>query len=315
MENYLDNEESFIQAKYILVFNMKDYSDRDGFIWLDGEFVNWRDAKIHVISHGLHYGSSVFEGIRCYNNKVFKLKEHMDRFIYSGKVLFFDIPFNCNQLCSATEDCLKKNNLSNAYIRPVAWRGSENMGVTPNGTKIHVAIAAWDWGGYFGGRDKQIDGIEILGPAPYMRPDPRTAPWDAKAAGLYMICTISKGWAEDRGYADALMLDFEGNIAECTGANIFFIKDGILITPIADRFLNGITRQTVIELAKRNNIKVEERRILPSEIFSFEDCFITGTAAEITRVKRINFKNKDCLYGLSEVSKKLINLYSDLTLN
>jgi branched-chain amino acid aminotransferase len=261
------------------------FDDRDGWIWLDGEFVAWRDAKVHVLTHAMHYGSAVFEGERAYGGAIFKSTRHSERLIESGRVLDFEIPFSAAQIDAAKALVLSKNNFTDAYVRPIAWRGSEMMGVSAQHNKIHLAIAAWDWPSYFDPAQR-MKGIR-LDIAEYRRPDPATAPTRAKASGLYMICTISKHRAERRGYADALMLDWQGRVAECTGANIFFVKEGALHTPIADCFLDGITRQTTIEVARERRIPIVERRIMPEELPSFSECFITGSAAEITPVGEI----------------------------
>lgn len=261
------------------------FDQREGTIWFDGAMVPWREAKIHVLSHGLHYGSSVFEGERAYGGRIFKSLEHTKRLHRSAELLDFKIPFTVEEIEAAKALVLKTSGLQDAYLRPVAWRGSEMMGVSAQGNTIHLAIAAWEWPSYFDAATK-MKGIR-LDMAEYRRPDPATAPCASKAAGLYMICTISKHRAENKGYADALMLDFEGNVAECTGANVFFIKDGVIHTPTADRFLNGITRQTVIDLARRRGVEVVERRIRPEEMADFSECFITGSAAEVTPVSEI----------------------------
>ena len=264
---------------------MIPFDEREGTIWFDGAMVPWRDAKIHVLSHGLHYGSSVFEGERAYGGVIFKSLAHAERLRRSAELLDFAVPYSAAEIVAAKEQVLKVSGLSDAYLRPVAWRGSEMMGVSAQGNTIHLAIAAWEWPSYFDAATK-MKGIR-LDIADYRRPDPRTAPCASKAAGLYMICTISKHRAENKGYADALMLDFEDNVAECTGANVFFIRDGAIHTPTADRFLNGITRQTVIDLARRRGISVTERRIRPEEMADFSECFITGSAAEVTPVAEI----------------------------
>jgi branched-chain amino acid aminotransferase len=257
----------------------------DGWIWLDGELVAWKDAKVHVLTHGLHYGSCVFEGERAYGGEIFKSREHSERLRRSAEILDFEIPYSAAEIDAAKRLVLEKNGQSDAYVRPVAWRGSEMMGVSAQDNAIHLAIATWQWPSYFDPAQK-MKGIR-LDMAEYRRPDPATAPSLAKAAGLYMICTISKHKAERKGYADALMLDWQGRVAECTGANVFFIRDGMIHTPIADCFLAGITRQTVIDLARRRGFEVQERRILPNELESFNECFITGTAAEVTPVSEI----------------------------
>lgn len=258
---------------------------RDGVIWFNGELVDWKDAKIHILSHGLHYGSCVFEGERAYGGNIFKCTEHSERFRKSAELLDFEIPYSVAQIDAAKKLVLEKNGMKDAYLRPVAWRGSEMMGVSAQHNTINVAIAAWEWPSYFDPAQR-MKGIRI-DMAEYRRPDPMTAPSTSKAAGLYMICTISKHRAERKGFADALMLDWQGRVAECTGANVFFTRDGAIHTPQADCFLNGITRQTVIDLAKKRGLEVIERRIMPDELSSFNECFITGTAAEVTPVGEI----------------------------
>ena len=261
------------------------FDQLEGQIWMNGEFVPWKDAKIHVLTHGLHYASAVFEGERAYGGRVFKLTEHNQRLHDSATIMGFNIPYTVAELDAATIELLKRQGFAEAYVRPVAWRGSEMMGVSAQNNKINVAIAIWQWGSYFNPAEK-LKGIK-LDMAEYRRPDPKTAPSRAKAAGLYMICTISKHAAEAKGYADAMMLDYRGRVAEATGANIFFVKDGVIHTPDPDCFLNGITRQTVIELAKRRGIQVIERAIMPEELSEFTECFLTGSAAEVTPVSEI----------------------------
>ncbi|QAY95393.1 branched-chain amino acid aminotransferase [Methylovirgula ligni] len=261
------------------------FDQRDGFIWMNGSLVPWREAKLHVLSHGLHYASCVFEGERAYGGQIFKSTEHSERFRNSANVLDFEIPYSVAELDAAKQLVVDKNNFTDCYVRPVAWRGSEMMAVAAQNSTINTAIAVWPWPSMFNVAEK-MKGIR-LDIAEYRRPDPRTAPTAAKAAGLYMICTISKHRAERRGYADAMMLDWQGRVAECTGANIFFAVDGVLHTPIADCFLDGITRRTVIELARRRGIEVIERRIQPEELPNFEECFLTGTGAEVTPVSEI----------------------------
>ena len=258
---------------------------RDGWIWLNGKLVPWQDAKLHVLSHGLHYGSSVFEGERAYGGKIFKTTEHSQRFHKSAEILDFTIPYSVEELNAAKALVVTKNGFQSCYVRPVAWRGSEMMAVAAQHATINVAIAVWDWPSMFD-MEQKMKGIR-LDVADYRRPDPATAPVHSKAAGLYMICTISKHRAERKGYADAMMLDWQGRVAECTGANIFFTRDGAIHTPIADCFLNGITRQTVIALAKEQGLEVIERRIMPEELPSFNECFIVGSAAEVTPVAEI----------------------------
>ena len=261
------------------------FDDRDGFIWMDGKLVAWREAKLHVLSHALHYGSCVFEGERAYGGAIYKGTEHSQRLKKSAELLDFEIPFTVAEIDAAKAATLKANNQIDAYVRPFAWRGSEMMGVSAQENKIHLAVATWEWPSYFDPATK-MKGIR-LDMAEYRRPDPATAPSASKAAGLYMICTISKHKAERKGYADALMLDWQGRVAECTGANVFFIKDGVIHTPIADCFLDGITRRSVIDLAKKRGFEVIERRIMPDELAGFNECFITGTAAEVTPVSEI----------------------------
>jgi len=256
--------------------SLPPFDQRDGHIWYNGALVPWREAKLHVLSHGLHYASSVFEGERAYNGRIFKSREHSERFRRSAQILDFE------QLDAAKDATVAANGFQNCYVRPVAWRGSEMMAVAAQNSTINVAIAVWDWPSMFDVETK-MKGIK-LDIAEYRRPDPQTAPSMAKAAGLYMICTISKHRAERRGFADALMFDWQGRVAECTGANIFFVADGKLVTPIADCFLDGITRRTVIDLAKRRGVEVIERRILPEDLSSFSECFICGTGAEVTPV-------------------------------
>lgn len=261
------------------------FDQRDGFIWLDGRLVPWADARLHVLSHGLHYGSCVFEGERAYGGKVFKSREHSERLLNSARIMDFEIPYSAQELDDAKQQVVDANGFSDCYLRPVAWRGSEMMAVAAQNATIHTAIAAWDWPSMFDVETK-MKGIR-LEIADYRRPDPQCAPALAKAAGLYMICTISKHRAERRGYADAMMLDWQGRVAECTGANIFFTQDGVLHTPIADCFLDGITRRTVIELARRRGVETVERRIMPEELAGMNECFVCGTGAEVTPVSEI----------------------------
>lgn len=261
------------------------YDQMGGDIWFNGEFVDWEDANVHVLTHGLHYASAVFEGERAYEGKIFKLEEHTDRLFYSAEVLGFEIPFTKDEINAACKEELTRQGLRDAYVRPIAWRGSEMMGVSAQNNRINVAIAVWDWPSYFAPEEK-LKGIR-LDIAKWRRPDPRTAPSHAKAAGLYMICTLSKHAAEAKGYADAMMLDWRDQVAEATGANVFFVKDGVLHTPIPDCFLDGITRRTAIDLAKRRGFEVIERVIMPAEMAQFDECFLTGTAAEITPVSEI----------------------------
>jgi len=259
-----------------------NFDDRDGWIWFDGELGPWRDAKIHVLTHALHYASSVFEGQRAYNGSVFKLREHTERLHQSARILGFEIPWTADEIDAACNAVLKANGWSDAYMRPVAWRGAESMGVAPGNTKPHLAIAAWEWGKYYDPRHSE-NGI-TLDIAAWRRPAPYTAPTASKASGLYMICTLSKQQAEQKGFNDALMFDWRGQVAEGTGANVFFVRDGTLHTPVPDCFLDGITRQTVIGLAQKRGIEVKERAIWPEELESFEQMFLTGSAAEVTPV-------------------------------
>ena len=287
---------------------MIPYDKRSGKIWYNNELVDWQEVKLHVLSHGLHYGSFVFEGLRVYDEKIFKLEEHTDRFFYSAKRMDIKIPYSKDEINQATKKIVSVQNVQNGYIRPFAWRGSEMMAVSAQNTKIHVAIATWEWGTYFDPKLK-LEGIK-LNISKWRRPAPNTIPWDTKASGLYMICTLSKHEAERHGYSDSLMLDHEGNIAEATGANIFFKdKNGDLHTPIPDSFLDGITRRTAIEIAKSKNINVNERKISPDELSNFVGCFLTGTAAEITPVSKIsNHEYKVCnvILDLSESYDKLV---------
>ena len=277
------------------------FDQRDGYIWMDGTMRDWKSCQVHVLTHGLHYASSVFEGVRAYNGQVFKLEEHTERLLYSADVLGFEIPFSVSEINAACTETLKKNNLSSGYLRPIAWRGSEMMGVSAQNNSIHLAVAAWEWPSYFDPEQRK-KGIR-MDIAHYRRPDPMTAPCHAKAAGLYMICTLSKHAAEKKGYADAMMLDWRGQVAETTGANMFFVRDGTLHTPKPDCFLDGITRRTVIDLAKARGIEVIERVIMPDELSGFSECFITGTAAEVTAVGEIGpykFTPSDITFNLSD---------------
>lgn len=280
------------------------FDQLDGFIWFDGQLVPWSEAKLHVLSHGLHYASAVFEGERAYGGEIFKCTAHSERLKRSANMLDFEIPFSVAEIDAAKRLVLERNGQRDAYIRPVAWRGSEMMGVSAQNNVIHLAIATWQWPSYFNPAER-LKGIRI-DLADYRRPDPATAPSRAKASGLYMICTISKHIAERKGYADAMMLDWQGRVAECTGANIFFIKDETIHTPIADCFLDGLTRQTVIELARRRGIKVVERRIMPTELGDFSECFITGSAAEVTAVSEI----ADWRFTPAAITKQLMEDYS-----
>ncbi len=261
------------------------FDQRDGFIWMNGALIPWTDARVHVLTHGLHYASSVFEGERAYAGAVFKLREHTERLIYSAKELGFEIPYAAGEIDAACIETLEANGLVDGYLRPVAWRGSEMMGVSAQNNRINLAIAAWEWPSYFD-PEERLKGIR-LDMADYRRPSPETAPCHAKAAGLYMICTLSKHAAESKGYADALMLDWRGRVAEATGANVFFVDNGVLHTPEPDCFLDGITRRTVMDLARARGLEIIERAIMPEEMENFSECFITGTAAEVTPVSEI----------------------------
>jgi len=282
------------------------FDQRDGFIWMNGEMVPWADAKVHVLTHGLHYASSVFEGERAYGGAIFKLREHTERLFYSAKELGFTLPYSVEEIDAACEATLKANNLIDGYLRPVAWRGSEMMGVSAQKNSINVAVAAWEWPSYFD-PEERLKGIR-LDMAKYRRPSPETAPCHAKAAGLYMICTLSKHEAEGKGYADAMMLDYRGQVAEATGANMFFVKDGVIHTPTPDCFLDGITRRTVMDLARQRGIEIIERAIMPDELEGFSECFITGTAAEVTPVSEIG----PYRFAPSDISKNLMSDYAKL---
>ena len=284
------------------------FDKRSGKIWLNGSLVNWPDVKIHVLSHGLHYASCVFEGERVYEGKIFKLEEHTERLFHSAFRLGFKIPYTKDSLNKACKDIVEIQKVKNGYVRPVVWRGSEMMAVSAQKTKIHAAIATWEWGSYFDPNLK-LKGIK-LNISKWRRPAPNTIPWDTKASGLYMICTLSKHEAEKEGFSDSLMLDHEENIAEATGANVFFKnKKGELHTPLPDSFLDGITRRCIIEIAKSKNIKIIERKIKPNELSEFTGCFLTGTAAEVTPVSQIgkyNFSVCDVIKDLSESYQALV---------
>ena len=260
------------------------FDDRDGWIWWDGKLVPWRDARLHVLSHGLHYASAVFEGERAYKGNVFRLRDHTDRLLNSGRILGFEIPFSAEAIDAACRQVLAANNLTEGYVRPIAWRGTEMLAVSAQHTKIHVAIAAWPWPSYFGA--ERMQGIR-LGMAEWKRPSPETAPTAAKATGLYMIGTMSKHKVEEQGYNDALMLDWRGRVSESTGANIFFVMDGALHTPTPDGFLDGITRRSVMSLARARQMTVVERPIELDEIAGATECFLAGTAAEVCAVREI----------------------------
>ncbi|WP_428927463.1 branched-chain amino acid aminotransferase [Marinibacterium sp. SX1] len=286
---------------------MAGYDDRDGLIWMDGKLVNWRDANVHILTHALHYASSVFEGERCYSGKIFKGRAHSERLRNSAQLLDFEIPYTVDEIEAAKYAMLEANGWSDAYVRAVAWRGAgEDMGVSAARNPVRLAIAGWEWGNYYG--DAKFKGAK-LDISKWKRPSPETIPVHAKAAGLYMICTMSKHAAEAKGCSDALFMDYRGYVAEATGANIFFVKDGEVHTPDADCFLNGITRQTVIGMLKDKQIKVHERRIEPGEMESFEQCWLTGTAAEVTPVGQIgdyNFEVGALTRDISDSYEKLV---------
>ena len=283
-----------------------NYDDRDGKIWMDGVLVDWRDAKVHILTHALHYASSVFEGERCYDGKIFKGHEHSLRLIESGRLLDMPLPYSAEELDAAKEAVLKANGLTNAYIRAIAWRASgPDMGVSAARNPVSVAIVAWEWGSYYGDAKWQGAKLDI---SKWKRPDPETIPAAAKAAGLYMICTMSKHAAEAKGCSDALFYDWEGYVAEATGANIFFVKDGEIHTPLADRFLNGITRQTIIQMARDMGLTVHERRIRPEELSDFSECWLTGTAAEVTPVGQIGEHH----YQVGQITRDIAAAYEAL---
>ena len=282
------------------------YDDRDGKIWMDGKLVEWRDANVHILTHAMHYASSVFEGERAYNGKIFKSREHSERLLKSGELIDMDIPWTVDQIEAAKEETLKANGLTDAYVRAVAWRGAgEDMGVASAKNPVRLAIAVWEWGAYYG--DAKMKGAK-LDIAQWKRPSPETIPTAAKAAGLYMICTISKHAAEAKGCSDALFMDYRGYVAEATGANVFFVKDGEVHTPIPDAILNGITRQTIIQLLKDKGVTVHERRIMPEEMADFEQCFLTGTAAEVTPVGQIG----DYTFEVGDLTRDIAESYERL---
>ncbi len=286
--------------------SMLPFDDRDGQIWFDGELLPWREAQVHVLTHALHYASSVFEGERAYSGRIFKMTEHHERLHKSARVLGFEIPYSIAEIDAASEQVLAANGIVDGYVRPVAWRGSEMMGVSAQKTKIHLAIAAWEWPAYFS-PEARLKGIRMT-VSDWKRPAPDTAPTDSKAAGLYMICTLSKHAAEAKGYSDALMLDYRGRIAEATGANIFLVQEGVLHTPVPDCILDGITRRTVIALAKDCGYQVIERPIMPEELARTQEVFITGTAVEVTPVAEID----DFRFTPGEITKRLMEAYDAL---
>ncbi|MDG1863873.1 MAG: branched-chain amino acid aminotransferase [Yoonia sp.] len=283
------------------------YDDRDGKIWMDGKLIEWRDANVHILTHAMHYASSVFEGERCYSGKIFKSRQHTERLHTSANLIDFEIPFSVDEIEAAKMATLKANGLTDAYVRPLAWRGSgEDMGVAAKRNPVHLAIAVWEWGNYYG--DAKTKGAK-LDIAKWKRPSPECAPSQAKAAGLYMIATMSKHAAEAKGCSDALMFDYRGYVAEATGANMFFVKNGEVHTPTPDAFLNGITRQTVIDMLREKGINVIERHIMAEELEGFEQCWLTGTAAEVTPVGRIgdyNFEVGAMALDISASYEKLV---------
>jgi branched-chain amino acid aminotransferase len=288
------------------VIEQDSYDDRDGWIWLDGKLVPWREAEVHVLTHALHYASSVFEGQRAYGGEIFKLTQHSERLRKSARLLDFEIPWSVEQIDAACREVLAASGLENAYMRPLAWRGSEQMGVSAQKAKIHLAIAVWPWPAYFG--DDAIRRGLRLDISRWRRPAPYTAPTESKASGLYMICTLARHQAQAKGYDDALMFDWRGQIAEATGANVFFIRDGALHTPTPDCFLDGITRRTVMDLARRRGIEVVERAIWPEELEGFSELFLTGSAAEVTPVASAGPWN----FQVGELTMQLRNDYLDL---
>ena len=289
--------------------NSIPYDKRDGKIWLDGSLVEWKDAKLHVLTHGLHYASSVFEGERVYDREIFKLTEHSERLVYSASRMGFEIPYSVSEIDKFCREVVKVQKIENGYVRPIAWRGSEMMAVSAQNNTIHLAIAAWVWGSYFDPKIK-LNGIK-LNISKWKKPAPDCIPWDTKAAGNYMINTLSKHEAEKHGYNDSMMLDYQGNIAEATGANVFFInkEQTEIYTPIADSFLNGITRRTVIEIAKSLQIRVIEKKIKPEDLKSYKGCFLTGSAAEVTPVSQVgeySFEVLDLIGKLSDLYQALV---------
>ncbi len=286
--------------------SMQPFDDRDGVIWLDGELVPWRDCEQHLLTHALHYGSSVFEGERVYGGEVFKMTEHHERLRNSAEIMDMKLPYSVSEINAATMQVIAANRIRDGYVRPIAWRGSEMMGVSAQKTRIHVAVAAWEWPAYFT-PEARLEGIR-MDFGLYRRPAPDTAPVHAKAAGLYMICTLSKHDAEARGYDDALMLDYRGQVAEATGANVFLVQDGVLHTPTPDCFLDGITRRTVIELAQARGYRVVERAILPEELARTQELFLTGTAVEVTPVREVG----PYRFQVGEITRQLLMAYDDL---
>ena len=290
----------------------KSFEDRDGWIWMNGNFIPWKNATSHIISQGLHYASAVFEGERAYNGKIFKSEEHTKRFFKSAEIIGIKIPYSEEELNFAKKELIKKMNYKDCYVRPLAWRGGDQMGISTTQSNINVAIAVWDdWASYFKIEDRKA-GLKLI-TSPWKRPAPDTAPYEAKASGPYIICTMSKEFAESKGYHDALMLDYRGYVAEGTGANIFFIKDNDIHTPIPDCFLNGITRQAVIKMAKDQGFKITVRHILPDEIKNYDEAFLTGTAAEITPIRSID--NVNYSTGDNTTTFKFMNDFTELVNN
>lgn len=289
---------------------MLPFDDRDGSIWFDGALVPWRDAKLHVLSHGLHYASGVFEGERCYGGHIFKMREHHERLHASAELMGFEIPWSAAEIDAASEEVLKANGIVDGYVRPVAWRGAEMMGVSAQHNKIHLAIAAWEWPAYFS-PEARLQGIRMT-QGLYRRPDPRTAPVHSKAAGLYMICTLSKHDAEAKGFSDALMLDWRGQVAEATGANIFLVQDGVIHTPTPDCFLDGITRRTVMDLARQRGYEIVERAIMPEEFAHTQEVFLTGTAVEVTPVREMALADATYHFTPGEITVNLVHDYDAL---
>jgi branched-chain amino acid aminotransferase len=287
----------------------KNFTDRDGFIWFNGEFIPWRDAQIHLINQGLHYGSAVFEGERAYNGKIFKSEQHTDRLFKSAEIIGMEIPYSKDEIISAKKKLLEKMKLENCYLRPLVWRGGNQMGISTTYSDINVSISAWeDWTSYFKMEDR-LAGIKLI-TSPWKRPAPDSSPYEAKSSGVYVICTMSKEFAEKKGFHDALMLDHRNYVAEGTGANIFFIKGNKIDTPIPDCFLNGITRQVVIKMLKKQGYIVEEKHMHPEEISSYDEAFLTGTAAEITPISIID--NNEFIVGENTTTFKLMNDFGDL---
>ena len=287
----------------------ENFTDRDGFIWVNGQFIPWRDAKTHIVNQGLHYGSAVFEGERAYNGKIFKSKEHTDRLFKSAEIVGMNIPYLKDEINLAKNDLILKMNFSNCYLRPLVWRGGNQMGISTTHSNINVSISAWeDWTSYFKMEDR-LAGLKLI-TSPWKRPAPDASPYEAKSSGIYVICTMSKEFAEKKGYHDALMLDHRNYVAEGTGANIFFIKDNKVDTPIPDCFLNGITRQVVIEMLLKQGFEVNEKFIKPQEINNYDEAFLTGTAAELTPISLID--NKKFLVGENTTTYKLMNDFSNL---